>query len=209
MKYEMTDITRTVKLNDREVTVYRIRATEDFTVEAWNGLRVFPKEIHAGDLGGFIEHERNLSQTGSCWVSGKAVVLDEASVSEDAYVSGWPRCLIADHAKVYGKAKVCVASQVRDCAEVSGEAWLYGATTVKDHVKIKDSAHICSTTIGGEVVVCDEAYIDNYRPAISGNDIIGGKTRLLFSALEEWGLDEKGLMETPWEKLFPKTASAM
>ena len=208
MKYEMTDITETVKLNDREVTVYRIRATEDFTVEAWNGLRVFPKEIHAGDLGGFIEHERNLSQTGSCWVGGKAAVLDEASVSEDAYVSGWPRCLIAGHAKIYGKAKVCVASQVCDYAEVSGNAWLYGMTIVKDHAKIKDSAHICSTMIGGEVVVCDEAYIDNYRPAISGNDIIGGKTRLLFSVLEEWGLDEEGLMGTSREKLFPKTASA-
>ena len=189
MKYEMTDIARKLEINGREVTVYRIRATKDFTVEAWDRHRVFPKEIHAGDFGGFIESERNLSQDGSCWVGRNAAVLDEASVSEDAYVGG--HCWVIDHAKVYGKAKICVGSRLRDYAEVFGNAWLYGFTTIKGHAKVKDSAHICSTTIGGEVVVCDEAYIDNYRPAICDNRTIGGRTRLVFKVLEECGFDER------------------
>lgn len=45
-KYELTDVTR--KVGDR--TLYQIRALKDFG------------EVKAGDLGGYIEKESNLSQ---------------------------------------------------------------------------------------------------------------------------------------------------
>ena len=41
-------------------TLFRIRALRSFG------------DIKAGDLGGFIENERNLSHTGSAWVRGEA-----------------------------------------------------------------------------------------------------------------------------------------
>ena len=62
-------------------TLYRIRALRDFGA------------VHAGDVGGYIECERNLSQ------DGNACVCDNARVCGDARV--------CDNAWVYGNARVC------------------------------------------------------------------------------------------------------
>ncbi|WP_412058013.1 hypothetical protein [Bartonella sp. DGB2] len=58
-KYELTQETREV--NER--TLYRIRALRDFG------------NVKAGDKGGFVENERNLSHRGDCWVNDNACVL--------------------------------------------------------------------------------------------------------------------------------------
>lgn len=55
-KYELTDETTTV----RNVVLCRIRALKDFG------------DVKAGELGGYIEKEENLSQEGNAWVSGNA-----------------------------------------------------------------------------------------------------------------------------------------
>ena len=59
MKYEFTGETKKVSLF-RNITVRRIRATIAFGV------------VKAGDLGGWIEKEENLSQEGDAWVYGNA-----------------------------------------------------------------------------------------------------------------------------------------
>ena len=60
-KYELTDI-RDCKLWD--VSLRRIRA-----------LRDIPRyHVKAGDLGGWVGPEKNLSQEGDCWVGGNARV---------------------------------------------------------------------------------------------------------------------------------------
>ena len=68
-KYELTE-EKKVFLGR---TLYRIRALKDF--ELLDGTI-----IHAGDLGGWIEKEDNLSQEGSARVSGDARVSDNARV---------------------------------------------------------------------------------------------------------------------------------
>ena len=75
-KYELTEET----INVFGKTLHRIRATRDFS------------NVHAGDLGGFIENELNLSHDRDTWVYGNALV------SGDALVSG--------NARVYGEARV-------------------------------------------------------------------------------------------------------
>ena len=81
-KYELTKETVTVSCK----TLHRIRAVRDFG------------SVKAGDLGGYIEKEENLSHYGTAWVCG------EASVSGDAEVSG--------NARVYGEARVCGEARV-------------------------------------------------------------------------------------------------
>ena len=44
--------------------------------------------VKAGDVGGYIEKEENLSQFGDAWVSGDAKVFGNAKVSGDALVFG-------------------------------------------------------------------------------------------------------------------------
>ena len=82
-KYELTSETK-VFLGK---TLYRIKALVQFG------------NVNAGDLGGWIEKEENLSQSGNAWVYGNAEVSGDARVSGDAEVYG--------NARVYGNAEVC------------------------------------------------------------------------------------------------------
>ena len=94
-KYEFTGEAHT--LHDGTI-LRRIRAIKNFG------------NVKAGDLGGFIENEKNLSHEGLCWVSDEARVFDSASVSGSAWV--------------FGSARVCGSASVSGNASVSGSAWV-------------------------------------------------------------------------------------
>lgn len=64
-------------------------------------------DVKAGDLGGWIEAERNLSQKGDAWVTGSACVTDSAWVTGEARVTG--------NAWVTGNARVMESS---DCITI-------------------------------------------------------------------------------------------
>ena len=68
-KYELLQ-DQTIELRGR--TLYRICALRDFG------------NVHAGDVGGYIECERNLSQNGNAWVCGDAWVCGSAWVCDNA-----------------------------------------------------------------------------------------------------------------------------
>ena len=87
-KYELTKETKVIGGK----TLFRIRALRSFG------------DIKAGDLGGFIENERNLSHEGNAWVSGDARVEDNARVDGDAWVDGNAR--VDGDAWVDGNAQV-------------------------------------------------------------------------------------------------------
>ena len=73
-KYELTDKTKVIA----DVTLHRIRALIDIPEH----------NVKAGDLGGWIEAERNLSQKGAAWVADSARVMDSARVTDTALVMG-------------------------------------------------------------------------------------------------------------------------
>lgn len=66
--------------------------------------------VLVGDIGGWIQSERNLSQNGNAWVYGDAEVYGDARVYGDAEVCGG--------AWVYGDARVCGNARVCGDAEV-------------------------------------------------------------------------------------------
>lgn len=72
-------------------TLYRIIALVDVG-----------KAIHAGEAGGYIESEHNLSQVGNAWVSENAQVFERARIFGNAQVSGdaW----VFGRARIYGNA---------------------------------------------------------------------------------------------------------
>ena len=49
-------------------TLFQIQALKDFG------------DVKAGDLGGYIEKESNLSQEEDCWIYGNAIVCDNAKI---------------------------------------------------------------------------------------------------------------------------------
>ena len=109
-KYEFTDETITIN----GIILHRIKAVIDFDRFG----------VKAGDLGGFIEVEANLSHDGDAWVSGDALVYGNALVSENAKVSG--------DAWVYGNAKVSGNAKIKrsnDYACVNGFGSVYKNAT--------------------------------------------------------------------------------
>ena len=90
--------------------------TSEF-IEHWSGKKLYRIKalvtfgaVVAGQLGGFVESEKNLDQSlsGDAWVSG------DARVYGDARVSG--------NARVYGDAEVSGNARVYGDDEVSGDA---------------------------------------------------------------------------------------
>ena len=90
--------------------------------------------VRAGDMGGYVEKEENLSHLNEAWVYGDAWVYGNAEVSCNAKVSG--------NAKVYGDAKVSGNAKVSgdaDYATASGFGSEYRTTTF---FKLKNSDEI-------------------------------------------------------------------
>ena len=125
-KYELTNETKT--LADGTV-LHRIRALMEprFGVEA-------------GELGGFVEGENNLSQDGDAWVSGDAKVYGKAWVSGNAEISG--NANVSGDAKVYGKAWVSGNACVSGDAKVSGNAEVYGKAWVSGNARVYGDAEV-------------------------------------------------------------------
>lgn len=97
-------------------TLYRIEALMDFS------------DVKAGDKGGFVQSENNLSQLYNAWVYGNASVFGNAMVSGNAMVFG--NAKVYDNAEVYGNAEVC------------GDAGVYGNAFVCDYVKVRGDANV-------------------------------------------------------------------
>lgn len=138
-KYELLkDQTITVA---RGRTLYRVRAVRDFG------------DIKAGQIGGYIEAERNLSHDGRCWVGGDARVFDDAQVFENAQVLG--EAQICGEADIFGSAIVSGTVLVGDGAKVCGNAQLGGSARIWDY-----------TVIGGDDDVSDPQHVPKARPTI-------------------------------------------
>ena len=100
--------------------------------------------VKAGDLGGWVEKEDNLSQSGNAWVSNNAEVSGNACVSGDAVVSG--------NAKVSGNA--CVSGD----AEVSGNAWVSGNAEVSGNACVSGDAWVSGNAeVSGNACVSGDA----------------------------------------------------
>ena len=84
-------------------------------------------DVEAGELGGYIEKEENLSQADNAWVAGNAWVTDNAWVAGNARVAG--------DAWVTGNARV------------TDNAWVAGNARVTGDARVTDNA--CYTTIKG------------------------------------------------------------
>ena len=94
-------------------------------IEHWSGKKLYRIKalvtfgaVVAGQLGGFVESEKNLDQSlsGNAWVYGNARVYGDARVYGNAWVSG--------NAQVYGNARV------RSYAVISERKMIFGATNV-------------------------------------------------------------------------------
>lgn len=77
-------------LNHNGRVLYRVQALQNFN------------DVKAGDLGGYVESEANLSQDGNCWIYNNAKVFGNAKVFENARI--FDEVQVAGNAEVYGES---------------------------------------------------------------------------------------------------------
>ena len=169
-KYELTDET---KMSRTGTVLHRIRAVKSFT-------NSHGEEVHAGDLGGWIENEYNLFQTGNSWVCGEAKVFGSARVLGEALIYGsaevfnsaqvYDAAHVGDDARVFGSAHICGNARVCGSSEVYGSASVCDEALVYGNAKVYENAGVC-----GVAEVCGYA-------AVYGNARIYGDARVFGNA---------------------------
>lgn len=158
-KYELKEVAKGRRY-------YRIVALRDFA------------DVKAGDVGGFVESEHNLSHEGNCWIYDNAKVVEEARVCQDAKVM--------DNAEMYGNSRAKGNAIVREVAmltdnskvsmfaEISGGAVLWSDSEVEGSAKVKGYAELVNKAlVRGNAVVDGNARILD-ASVISGDSKIGG-----------------------------------
>jgi carbonic anhydrase/acetyltransferase-like protein (isoleucine patch superfamily) len=127
-------------------TMQRIRALKDFA------------DVKAGDIGGWIEKESNLSHDDDCWVYEDAQVSGDARVYEHARVYG--NTVVYGDACVYGYARVFGNAQVSEDAKVSGDAVLSGNSRVFGNAQVSGNARVFGNAwVFGDAQVCGHAKV--------------------------------------------------
>ena len=162
-KYELT--TETLQFAGH--ILHRIKALKDF------------RSVKAGELGGWIESEKNLSQNGNAWVYNnakvfdKARVYDDAAVSDDATVCGDAR--VYGKATVYGEAIICGAAEVYGEVEIFDKVRVYGAARVYGDAWFFNDACIC-----GEAVVFGWAVVSGGAKIMGNAKVSSNKDYIVF-----------------------------
>ena len=105
-KYEFTGAVKDVSVYNCDsvysTEVHQIRAVSDFG------------SVHSGDIGGWISSDRNLSQTGTCWIGPNVAVTEDSMVLHNAKCYG--------NGVISGYSLICENAfinsddfQIRDC----------------------------------------------------------------------------------------------
>ena len=150
------------------------------------------QNVKAGDLGGLVASEGNLSQEGTCWIYNNAIVSDNAIVSGNARVSDnalvygnarvYDNALVYDNARVYDNAHISGNSRVSGNAHVSGKALVYGNALVSGNARISGNAHVSDNVIVyGNACISGNARVSG-NARISGNAIIYGNAEISASS---------------------------
>ena len=144
--------------------IYRIRALRDFG------------NVKAGDVGGWVCSENNLSQEGDCWICDNAKCLDDARILDNAKMFDnaemydnsvmYDNTRMLDNAEIYGNAKMY------DNSRMSGNARMYGNAKMYDNSRMYDKA-----------IMCDNARM--YDDAVMYDYTILDKNKILYGSINK------------------------
>jgi hypothetical protein len=146
-KFEFTEESITVDGTDgKKHTLYRIRAKRDMML---GGI-----VVRKGDLGGFIEDEKNLdfSEISSAWVFDNAKVYGDAKVVDNAGV--------ADNAEIYDNAQVSVGAWIFGNAKVYEDSWASNIAQVYENAKVHGTAEVYGyAKVHGTAEITDNRWV--------------------------------------------------
>lgn len=176
--------------------VTRTGATGRDTVFRIQALKNIPnKGIKAGDLGGRISTEWNLSQSGSAWVGFDAVVMGLARVTDQAYVHGratvFDSANITKWAQVFDTARIHGRATIKGATKVGGSAEVYGVAMISGHAHVEGNAEIHGRPVsifgGVQCVITEHAHVKDDAKVVDAK--VSGKACISGSA-QLWGTTE-------------------
>lgn len=166
-------------------TIYRIKALKNFG------------DVKAGDIGGYVASEENLSHEGSCWVYDIAMVYHKAKVKDNTIVRGcahvfnharvMENAIVEGHARVSDDSTVFGNAQVKDNANVFGRGIVHGFAIVQDNATVFEQARVY-----GETTIKDHAQVSGHimvsRGEISNSVVLFGIGEINFdvSSRDDW-----------------------
>ena len=135
-------------------------------------------DVKTGDIGGYVENEKNLPQDRRAWVYDNALVYGSARVYGKACVCG--EAQVYGEARVYGEAQVYGEARVSSCAQVYGNAQVYSNAQVYGEARVYHSAQVYDNAqvygealvsgcacVSGDAVICSSADWITVGPAVS------------------------------------------
>lgn len=137
-------------------------------------------DVKAGDLGGLISSEDNLSHFGNCWIYdnaraikdsrmyGNAMVKDNAVISSNAVVS--------ENAIVSGNARVHHNAIIRGNANISDNAIIGGDSTVFNNVLVSGNTHIYHGKVCDNVQISIDGEVAGF---LRGDSVINPNDEIL------------------------------
>lgn len=145
-KYYLTECTKLFQ----GITLHRIMALKDFG------------DVEEGQLGGWVQSEKNLSHEGDCWIYGNSIVKDNA--------------VVKDNALVYGVIRICGDSTLQNNCFVKDN----GFGVIAGQVNICGNATINTRGINifDIATIKDKANIEGESIIINKNAIIGGNANV-------------------------------
>ena len=182
-------------------TIYRIEALKDFS------------DVKIGDIGGYVECEDNLNQSGNCWIYDNAKAMDESKVLGEAVVkneailmnkaSVLEQCQILDYSEIKGFAIVLGNAKIEEKAILCDKVVVFGRASISEYAEIRHSAQISGDArvfgeaqVSGNVHISDNAQvygqskIEDYahvmgRALIRGTAVIKGSAIIVGDAIIE------------------------
>lgn len=139
-KYELTN--ETINFNGK--VLYRIKSLRDLEC------------VRKGEIGGYVESERNLSQYGECWVGGNSKVYEKARIIENAR--------ILENSNIYGNAILGGDIKTYDNSEIGGSIEIKGDIPFFD-ARIIDKANVYNVNLkneNGEIIFFATFYRNKY-----------------------------------------------
>jgi hypothetical protein len=121
MKYKLIKLASKHKLYGTGVN-YQIKALKDFA------------DVRIGDLGGYVNHEHNLSQKGNCWLYDNTKMYGNSEMFNNARM--YNNSEIHDNAVMYGN------SIMHDNAKMFNNAIMYDSTTMYSNTKMYDNSEM-------------------------------------------------------------------
>ncbi|MCB0802844.1 MAG: hypothetical protein KDB74_07080 [Flavobacteriales bacterium] len=136
-------------------TLYRIKALRD--IPSWG--------VKAGDLGGYVQHEYNLDQSGDCWIFDNAKAMDNSQVTGNS--------------RMYGNSYMCENSRMYDYSLMRDNSSMRNNSSMRGNSSMCDNSRMCENSgMYGDSVMRDYSCMCENSSLIK-NGMLQGETYLI------------------------------